>query len=125
MRLVGPDPARVDDATPKSYLDAQLLQLRSYVDTRTAQKVAGVVLDFGSDEGGTSATATVFASWATTGLAVTCVPDPAGTADHGAEDAAVEGVIAVVTYVEPGIGFDVVAVCPGGTWGRYLFNCLA
>lgn len=110
MRLVGPGPSVDDDAATKQYVDAA-----------TAPKLETVVVDFGEDD--TTAAGVGFAEWVTADSAIVCVPDPAGTPDHSAEEAGVEGVAAMVTYVEPGIGFDVLAVCPGGTWGRYSFIC--
>lgn len=113
MKLVGPGPAAAEDAATKRYVDAAV-----------APKVEQVTVDFGDSGDETTAYGTGFADWVRADSVIVCVPDPDGGGDHGAEDAAVEGVTAVVTYLEPGIGFDLLAVCPGGTWGRYLFNCV-
>jgi hypothetical protein len=112
MRLVGPAPTLAEDAATKRY-----------VDEATADRVEQVLVDFGPVDGETTATGAGYAEWVREGSPIVCVPASAGTADHSAEDAAVEGVLAVVTYAEPGIGFDVLAFCPGGTWGTYLFDC--
>lgn len=111
LRLVGPRPAAAADLVDKQYVDAA-----------TAVNIEPVIVDFGDGE--TTATGSVMATWVRPDSLITCTPDPAGTDDHGAEDAVIEGVRCVVTYVEPGIGFDVLAVCPEETFGRYLFNCV-
>lgn len=114
MRLVGLAPADDDDAVTRAVLTAEL--------NARAARTARVTVDFGEIED-TTATGVGFAAWVDADAVVVCVPDPAGGPDHSAEDAAVEQVTAVVTYVAPGIGFDVVATSPGGTWGRYTFLC--
>lgn len=117
MRFLGPGPTVAEDAATKQYVDAA-------VAPRTAQ----VIVDFGDPAPGgqdeTTAYATGFAGWVTATSIITCVPDPAGTPDHGAEDFVLEGVQVAVTYLEPGIGFDLIAAAPAGTWGRYLINCI-
>jgi hypothetical protein len=39
--------------------------------------------------------------------------------DHDPEDYAIEGIQAVIGQVTAGVGFDIIASCPNGTWGRY------
>lgn len=115
MRFVGPGPVLAEDAATKQYVDAA-------VAPRTAQ----VIVDFGFRDGGedTTAAASVIADWVTADSVITCLPHPDGTADHSAEDAVLEGLQVYVTYIIPGLGFDLLAAAPNGTWGRYLINCV-
>lgn len=89
-------------------------------------RVVKATVDFGRANGGEDSIAavTVAATWVTESSAIVCVPDPAGSIDHSAEDAVVENVESYVTTVNPGIGFDIIASAPNGTWGRYAINCL-
>ena|ERR1035437_1864892 len=41
------------------------------------------------------------------------------TADHGPDDALVENLSAYVENIVPGVGFDIAAIAPSGTWGQY------
>ena len=41
------------------------------------------------------------------------------TADHGPDDALVENLSAYVENIIPGVGFDITAYAPLGTWGQY------
>lgn len=83
-----------------------------------------VEVDFGFAGGGEgdSATASVSAAWVTSGSIITCSPSGAATADHSADDYALDGIIAYATNLQAGIGFDVVAKAINGGWGRYLIN---
>lgn len=99
---------------------------KQYVDDAVAARTERVIVDFGPGDygaGDTTALGSGLASWVTADATIVCVPDPAGTADHSAEDAAIEGVTATVTYLEPGVGFDLIAVCPTETFGQYAFLC--
>ncbi len=46
------------------------------------------------------------------------------TADHGPDDALVEGLTAYVENIIPGQGFQVTAYAPNGTWGSYAAYAL-
>jgi hypothetical protein len=85
-----------------------------------------VTVDFGFSSGkeGDLAVATVSAGWVTNGMLLFCQIAPDSTPDHDQEDAAVEGITAYVTNVQAGVGFDVVAQAPRGSWGRYKFNVM-
>lgn len=87
---------------------------------------AQVQVDFGfaSGQEGDLAVTTVAASWVVGGMLLFCQIAPDATADHTAEDATVEGITAYVANVVPGVGFDVVASAPRGSWGRYNFNVM-
>jgi len=41
------------------------------------------------------------------------------TADHGPDDAMAEDLSAYVENIVPGVGFDITAHAPMGTWGQY------
>jgi hypothetical protein len=41
------------------------------------------------------------------------------TSDHGPDDALVEDLTAYVENIVPGVGFDITAYAPLGTWGSY------
>lgn len=69
---------------------------------------------------------TVAASWVTSSTLLRCSgfdTDTTGTSgfgpDHDANDVIVEGVVATVSNIVPGVGFDVQAFAPNQTWGRY------
>jgi NAD(P)H-hydrate repair Nnr-like enzyme with NAD(P)H-hydrate epimerase domain len=114
-QLVGPRPLNPGDEVDKQY-----------VDDAVAARTERVIVDFGPGDNGagdTTALGTGLATWVTADTTIVCVPDPAGTADHSAEDAAVERVTATVTYLEPGVGFDLIAVSPTETFGQYAFLC--
>lgn len=47
------------------------------------------------------------------------------TADHqDPDDAQVEGLTACVGNLAPGVGFDILAVAPNGTWGHYQITAI-
>lgn len=109
MKLVGEAPG-LDDAVSLADLLAA-----------TAERIEHVIVDFGDDD--TTAVGVGYAAWAAPGMVIVCVPDPAGTPDHSAEDACIEQVTATVTYIAAGVGFEVTATAPEGTWGRYALLC--
>jgi hypothetical protein len=83
-------------------------------------------VDFGYASGGEDslATVTVTASWVSATSKIVCSPAASGTADHDPQDAAAEMLSAYATNLVAGVGFDIVAAAPGGTWGRYLINAV-
>lgn len=44
--------------------------------------------------------------------------------DHDPEDYAIEGITAIVGTVTAGVGFDIIASAPRGTWGQYNVDYL-
>jgi hypothetical protein len=46
------------------------------------------------------------------------------TPDHGPDDAQVENLSAYIENIVPGVGFDVTAYAPNGTWGQYQLACI-
>jgi len=84
-----------------------------------------VEVDFGPAVNGTEdtvATTPVVATWVTADSIIQCTVSGRTTPDHEEEDAALEGVTAYPIRIAPGVGFDVVASAPNGSWGRYLIN---
>lgn len=65
---------------------------------------------------------TVAAAWVTASSKIICNPFGGATADHDAEDAMVEKISAYATNIVAGVGFDIQASAPFGTWGKYLIN---
>jgi hypothetical protein len=89
-------------------------------------RVIHTQVDFGSPGGGESgiATATVPAGWVSVDASLTASLAAISTPDHTPFDAAVEGIGVYVTAIRPGINFDITAVAPGGTWGRYAITVI-
>lgn len=81
-------------------------------------------VDFGfpSGEEGDVATVTVTATWVLATSNIICAPYAIATADHDPEDYAVEGITSYVSNLASGVGFDIIAAAPQGTWGRYTIN---
>ena len=91
--------------------------------------VAGSVVvsvDFGGPgEDGLATTTVTGQTWAASLATMTylCVVD-ASTVDHAspAEEAGLEGLVACVQNVVPGVGFDLVVGAPQGTWGSWSYR---
>lgn len=83
-------------------------------------------VDFGNASGGEDgmASVTVAASWVTGESIIICNAAGVSTPDHDPEDAALEGITAVATNLNTGVGFDVVARAPQGSWGRFNINIM-
>ncbi len=83
-------------------------------------------VDFGfsSGEEGDIATVTIAATWANSANPIICSPSAIATADHDPEDYAAEGITAYATNIVNGVGFDIIARAPFGTWGRYNVNAI-
>lgn len=83
-------------------------------------------VDFGFAVGGEDsiATVTVTAAWASSTSRIVCSPAAVATADHDPDDVPAEALSAYATNVVDGVGFDIVAAAPAGTWGRYLINAI-
>lgn len=64
----------------------------------------------------------VDASWVLERSRIVITPAPAGTIDHEPDDAAVEGIIFRIGSIEPGVGFNLFAFAPQGSWGQYLVD---
>ncbi len=82
--------------------------------------VSGTV-DFGfsvSNEGDI-ASVTISAPWATSLSTILANVAAVSTPDHDPDDSVVEGLIAKVENIVPGVGFDIVVYAPQNTWGRY------
>lgn len=60
--------------------------------------------------------------WVTPTTKLQCQPAMVATADHDPDDVWAEGIVAYATNISPGVGFDVVATCPNGTWGEYFVD---
>lgn len=83
-------------------------------------------IDFGHTAGGESyeTSITVAAPWVTNGSVILCNAAGVATPDHDAEDAALEGIQAVAANLNEGVGFDVIARAPQGSWGRFNINIM-
>jgi len=89
-------------------------------------KTAQAVVDFGNAAGGESylASVTVAAAWVADDSVILCNAAGVATPDHDAEDAALEGISAVAANLNEGVGFDVIARAPQGSWGRFNINII-
>lgn len=83
-------------------------------------------IDFGfaSGQEGDIATVTVVAAWVTSLTELVCSGNAIATADHDPEDYALEGIQFYPTNIVDGVGFDVIARAPFGSWGRYSVNII-
>ena len=79
-------------------------------------------LDFGFPNGqeGDIARFTVSAPSVQSGSIIFCETLAQDTLDHTADEAIVEGIRAYAENIIPDVGFDIVAVAPNNSWGRYL-----
>lgn len=91
--------------------------------TMSNTRMGQVNVDFGFASGGEGDTAfsTVAATWVQATSIVLAQAAATATADHDPEDAVVEGLVAAVTNIIPGVSFDILAYAPFGTWGQYTF----
>lgn len=89
-------------------------------------KTGQVTVDFGSASGGESPLAfvSVSAPWVTDASVILCNAAGVATPDHDPEDAALEGITAVAANLNEGVGFDVIARAPQGSWGRFNINII-
>jgi hypothetical protein len=89
-------------------------------------KTGQVTVDFGNASGGEAdlASVTVAAAWVTDSSVIVCTAAGVATPDHDAEDAALEGIQAVAANLNEGVGFDVIARAPQGSWGRFNINIM-
>lgn len=89
-------------------------------------KTGQVTVDFGSASGGESplASVSVSAPWVTDASVILCNAAGVATPDHDPEDAALEGITAVAANLNEGVGFDVIARAPQGSWGRFNINII-
>ena len=120
-----------DDDHPQYHNDARgdaRYYTKPQVDASLAliPKTAQAVVDFGNAAGGEShlASVTVAAAWATNSSVILCNAAGMATPDHDAEDAALEGITAVAANLNEGVGFDVIARAPLGSWGRFNINII-
>jgi len=89
-------------------------------------KTEQVEVDFGHAAGGENdhARITVTAAWVTNGSVILCNAAGVATPDHDAEDAVLEGITAIAANLNEGVGFDVIARAPLGSWGRFNINIM-
>lgn len=83
--------------------------------------LATATVDFGFAAGneGDTVVVTVPAAWVTVNSKIVCQVASVATADHDPDDAAVEGIFALAQNIVAGVSFDILAVAPNNTWGRY------
>jgi hypothetical protein len=87
-----------------------------------------VEVDFGLNDGGldTHITKTVAATWVTPTSTIMITNAGLPTVDHAdPAEAAVDGIAGYAMNLVNGVGFDLIAYCATGAWGRYLFNIVA
>ena len=114
--------AIADVAGLQSVLDSKLDNSALALLPKTAQ----AVVDFGNAAGGEShlASVTVAAAWVADDSVILCNAAGVATPDRDAEDAALEGITAVAANLNEGVGFDVIARAPLGSWGRFNINII-
>lgn len=82
-------------------------------------RMGTVLVDFGLSPFGDTALVSVAATFVTSGTRINCQPLMIATDDHDIEDVLIEQIIVRPTNVVPGVGFDIAAYAPNGTWGKY------
>jgi hypothetical protein len=87
---------------------------------------ASVTVDFGyvSGEEVDSVTTTVAAAWVAAGTKLVCQPFAVATAEHDPDDYAAEEITAYCTNIVAGVGFDVIAFAPNGSFGKYVIHII-
>lgn len=70
------------------------------------------------------ATTTISATWVTDSTVLVASPYAITTVDHDPEDYAIENIHVAVLNKVPGVGFDVMAYAPIGSWGKYAVSIL-
>jgi hypothetical protein len=93
--------------------------------TSGVNKVTATI-DFQNPEGPEDTTASVTVigqSWVTPNSIILAGFDGT-TSDHQADDAMAEGLSIYVENLVPGVGFDITAYAPSGTWGHYAVYAL-
>ena len=70
------------------------------------------------------ASVTVAAAWVGASTALVVSPLATATAEHDPDDYAAEGISASIQNVVAGVGFDVTASAPNGSFGRFNFNVI-
>lgn len=90
--------------------------------TPSNTRMGQTTLDFGFSGGGEgdTAAATISATWVASTSIIICQIGAVATADHDPEDAVIESIQARAINIIPGVSFDIEALAPGGTWGRYV-----
>jgi len=89
--------------------------------------VVAATVDFGSASSGEAYSASVTVtgqSWVTASSKIVCSLFAEATAEHDIDDYMLEQIQVYATNIVNGTGFDVVAVAPNGTFGRYVIHCI-
>jgi hypothetical protein len=81
-------------------------------------------IDFGPEETDIASITVTGQPWVTVTSKIVANVAAESTADHDPEDAIIEGLIAYVSNLVPGVGFDLMARAPNSTWGRYKINAI-
>jgi hypothetical protein len=110
------------DAIPRLGPDGKLDPSFGGGGTGTGGNFLQVTVDFGSGNETDIARLTVAATWVTSNSVILCTPFAGDTPDHSGDEVIAEGLVAYAENLVPGVGFDVVALAPNGTTGRYLIN---
>lgn len=90
----------------------------------SAGNMIQVLVDFGIYPKGDVVYVSVPATWVTNTMNFICGVAYADTADHSGDEALVENIQAIAGNPVPGVGFDLYAVAPNNTSGKYLINVL-
>lgn len=91
----------------------------------TQVNAVSATVDFGANTQETNMTSvTVSASWVAAGSKIVCTPFAVATALHDPEDYAVVGLTAYASNISAGVGFDIIAFAPEGTFGTYTIHAV-
>lgn len=103
---------------PNGMLDPSMIPAGGSANIVTA------IVDFGFDAGneGDVARLTIAAPWVTANSNIFCQSMAVSTPDHDPEDAALENIQVWAENFVPGVSFDVIAVAPQNSWGKYMIQ---
>lgn len=85
-------------------------------------RMGSITMDFGVSPFGDICLGTVAASFVTSATRINCQPLLTTTDDHDPEDVLLEEIIVRPMNITPGVGFDLMAYAPNGTFGKYLIQ---
>lgn len=89
----------------------------------TTVRSGSATVDFGSPhEDGTAVVSVTGQAWVTADAMITATAPAIASADHDADDAALEGLTCHVGNIVAGTGFDITVSARDTTWGRFTIQ---
>ena len=114
----------IEEITVGSGLSLSGGTLTSTINSSNSVVVTVNFENLSSDESYSASATLTGQSWVTSSSKIVCSVFGVATADHDPDDYILEGVYAFATNIVNGVGFDVIALAPNGTFGRYIIHCI-